>query len=102
MTKLEKYAAMLQIIDAAICSIDSEEARKGALKAIRTAYNYAVQNDVVPRDEALRSANHRREVIAQWYPGQLPEATWEDNAYMDGDVDYSLDQLAEKEYEMCS
>ena len=109
MTKLEKYADMLHIIDSAICAIDTEGARNGALKAIKMAYDYAIKNGVVPRDEAKRSADHRRNIIAQWYPGQLPdEETWEDKIMddpadsQDVDVDYSLDELAEKEYERYS
>lgn len=99
-TNLETYTGMLAIIDAAIMNIETESARKGALKAIKRAYNYAIKNGVVPRDEAKRSADHRREIIAQWYPEQLPEDgdfSWED------DPDFiSLDELAEMEYERYS
>ena len=109
MTNMETYAAMLRIADSAICAIDTEGARKGALKAIDMAYDYAIKHHVVSHDEALRSANHRREVIAQWYPGQLPDAdVWEDEIMDDPAdsedvlVDYSLDQLAEEEYKRYS
>lgn len=100
MTSLDTYAAMLRIVDAAICDIQTESDRNGALKAIRRAYNYACKHNVVPRKEAKRSADHRRMVIAQWYPGQLPEDDTRDDD-VDPDV-YSLDQLAEKEYERYS
>lgn len=105
MTNLETYASMLRIIDAAICGIHTESDREGALKAIKRAYNYARKNGVVPLDEAKRSADHRREVIAQWYPGQLPE---DEQPLWDGDIELELDhctslnQLADQEYERYS
>lgn len=104
MTKLETYADMMRIVDVAICNIQTEGNREGALKAIKTAYNYAVKNAVVPREEAKRSADHRRKIIAQWYPEQLPEElpdeeSWKDDLELDCS---SLDHLAELEYEKYS
>lgn len=102
MTSLDTYAAMLRIVDAAICDIQTESDRNGALKAIKTAYNYAVKNGAVPPAEAKRSAEHRRNVIAQWYPGQLPDDTWDGDIELKLDHFASLNQLAEQEYEKYS
>lgn len=102
MTSLDTYAAMLRIVDAAICDIQTESDRNGALKAIQRAYNYARKHNVLPPAEAKRSAEHRRNVIAQWYPGQLPDDTWDGDIELELDHFVSLDELAEMEYERYS
>ena len=100
MNATEKYAQLLQFADCCIVNIEDVLDRKLALGYVKRALMYALLTHAVPRDEAIRSAEHRREYIRQNY-SDVPSAPLpEDELFWDNKV--SLDQLAEREYEMYS
>lgn len=100
MTPIEKYAKLLRYADAAIGEIVDVIDRDIAEYFVKRALMYALLTRAVPRDEAMRSAENRRAYIRQHY-ADVPSAPLpEDELFWDNKV--SLDQLAEREYEMYS
>ena len=100
MSATEKYAQLLSFADCCIVNIEDVLDRKLALSYVKRALMYALLTRAVPRDEAMRSAENRRAYIRQHY-ADVPSAPLpEDELFWDNKV--SLDQLAEREYEMYS
>lgn len=100
MNATEKYAQLLQFADCCIVNIEDVLDHKLALSYVKRALMYALLTRAVPRDEAMRSAENRRAYIRQHY-ADVPSAPLpEDELFWDNKV--SLDQLAEREYEMYS
>ena len=100
MTPIEKYTKLLRYADAAIVEIEDAIDRDFAEYSVKRALMYALLTHAVPRDEAIRSAEHRREYIRQHYADVPAVPLPEDELFWDNKV--SLDQLAEREYEMYS
>ena len=67
MTPIEKYTQLLNYADCGIVNIEDALDRKLALGYVKRALMYALFTHAVPRDEALRSAEHRRAYIRQHY-----------------------------------
>lgn len=100
MTPIEKYTQLLRYADCGIVNIEDALDRKLALGYVKRALMYALLTHAVPRDEAMRSAEHRRAYIRQHYADVPAAPLPEDELFWDNKV--SLDQLAEREYEMYS
>ena len=73
MTPIEKYTKLLRYADAAIIEIEDVADRDFAEYYVKRALMYALLTHAVPRDEAIRSAEHRREYIRQNY-SDVPSA----------------------------
>lgn len=100
MSATEKYAQLLQFADCYIVEIADVADRDFAEYYVKRALMYALLTHAVPRDEAMRSAENRRAYIRQHYADVPAAPLPEDELFWDNKV--SLDQLAEREYEMYS
>ena len=100
MTPIEKYTQLLSYADCCILNIEDVIDRDLAEHAVKRAYYYARLSGAVPVKEAMGSAENRRAYIRQHYADVPPAPLPEDELFWDNKE--SLDQLAEREYEMYS